>query len=78
MKLRGALRRWFSRRSRVVLTAIVAIVVFFVDGYLAENFVNYSFVGVQDALLVAPILIAVGAVLAALSASVAIRRYLKA
>jgi len=58
--------------------AVVAIVHFFVGGYLAENFTSYSFVGIDDALLVAPILIGVGAVLAAFSASVAIRRYLKA
>ncbi|AYF98713.1 permease-like cell division protein FtsX [Protaetiibacter intestinalis] len=58
--------------------AVVAIVHFFVTGYLSENFTNYSFIGIQDALLVAPILVGVGALLAALSASVAIRRYLKA
>jgi len=58
--------------------AIVAIVHFFVGGYLAESFTGYSFIGIEDALLVAPILVVVGAVLAALSASVAIRRYLKA
>ena len=64
--------------SLLASAAIVAIVALFVDGYLAENFVDYSFIGVDEALLVAPILIGVGAVLAALSASVAIRRYLKA
>ena len=58
--------------------AVVALVHFFVGGYLAETITNYSFVGIQDALLVAPILVVVGAVLAAASASVAIRRYLKA
>jgi cell division transport system permease protein len=64
--------------SVLASAAVVAIVQFFVGGYLAENFTDYSFIGVQDALLVAPILIGVGAVLAGLSASVAIRRYLKA
>ncbi|PZQ91910.1 MAG: cell division protein FtsX [Leifsonia xyli] len=58
--------------------AVAAIVHFFVRGYLAERLTNYSFVGMQDALLVAPVLVGVGALLAALSASVAIRRYLKA
>lgn len=58
--------------------AVVAIVQFFVNGYLAERITDYTFVGLNDALLVAPILIGVGALLAALSASVAIRRYLKA
>lgn len=64
--------------SLLASAAVVAIVQFFVGGYLAENFTDYSFIGLDDALLVAPILIGVGAVLAALSASVAIRRYLKA
>ncbi|TXK17182.1 permease-like cell division protein FtsX [Homoserinibacter sp. GY 40078] len=58
--------------------AVIVIVHFFVQGYLTEMFTTYSFIGLQDALLVAPILIGVGALLAALSASVAIRRYLKA
>lgn len=58
--------------------AVVAIVQFFVKGYIAERFTSYAFVGLSDALLVAPILVGVGALLAALSASVAIRRYLKA
>jgi cell division transport system permease protein len=58
--------------------AVIAIVQFFVNGYLAERLTDYTFIGLGDALLVAPILIGVGALLAALSASVAIRRYLKA
>jgi cell division transport system permease protein len=57
--------------------AIVAIVQFFVQGYLQQTIANTAFVGLPDALIVAPILLLVGAVLAALSASVAIRRYLK-
>jgi cell division transport system permease protein len=57
--------------------AIVAIVQFFVQGYLQQNIPNTGFVGLSDALVVAPILLLVGALLAALSASVAIRRYLK-
>jgi cell division transport system permease protein len=58
--------------------AVVAVVHFFVGGYLTERFTDYTFVGLDEAFLVAPIIIGVGALLAALSASVAIRRYLKA
>lgn len=57
--------------------AIIAIVQFFVQGYLQETITNTAFVGLPDAMVVAPILLLVGALLAALSASVAIRRYLK-
>lgn len=57
--------------------AIVAIVEFFVQGYLAQTLPLTSFVGLSDALLVVPILLAAGAVLAALSANVAITRYLR-
>jgi cell division transport system permease protein len=57
--------------------AIIAIVQFFVQGYLQQTITNTAFVGLPDALVVAPILLLVGALLAALSASVAIRRYLK-
>lgn len=55
----------------------MGIVQFFVQGYLAETLPLTSFVGLQDALLVVPILLAAGAVLAALSANVAITRYLR-
>jgi cell division transport system permease protein len=55
---------------------IVVLVRFFVQGYLATTVPGVS-IGLGDALIVAPILLVVGAVLAALSASVAIRRYLK-
>ncbi|MFT4028711.1 MAG: permease-like cell division protein FtsX [Protaetiibacter sp.] len=58
--------------------AVVAIVQFFVNGYLAERVTDYTFIGLKEAVIVAPVLIGVGALLAALSASVAIRRYLKA
>jgi len=57
--------------------AIIAIVHFFVQGYLQQTILNTAFVGLPDALIVAPIILAVGVILAALSASVAIRRYLK-
>lgn len=58
--------------------AVVLLVQFFVRGYLVDALPTVGFVGVEDALLVWPILLGVGALLAALSASAAIRRYLKA
>lgn len=57
--------------------AIVAIVQFFVQGYLNATPSATPFVGLGDAFIVVPILIVGGAGLAALSAAVAIRRYLK-
>jgi cell division transport system permease protein len=62
--------------------AIVALVQFFVQGYLANNLLSTTsttttLVGLQDAALVVPVLIVVGALLAAASAGVAISRYLK-
>ncbi len=57
--------------------AIVAIVHFFVQGYLNATPSATPFVGLGDALLVVPVLILGGAGLAAISAAVAIRRYLK-
>ncbi|MBX3098248.1 MAG: permease-like cell division protein FtsX [Salinibacterium sp.] len=58
--------------------AIVAIVQFFVKGVLAQTLqTTTTLVGLSDALIVVPILIVVGALLAAASASVAISRYLK-
>jgi cell division transport system permease protein len=58
--------------------AIVGIVQFFVRGYLATALpLGTSLVGLGDALVVVPILIVIGAILAAGSAGVAINRYLK-
>jgi cell division transport system permease protein len=60
--------------------AIVAIVQFFVKGYLASPAVlgsSTTLIGPADAWIVVPILIVVGALLASLSASAAISRYLK-
>ncbi|ANJ26637.1 permease-like cell division protein FtsX [Agromyces aureus] len=56
--------------------AVVAIVHFFVQGYLSER-LSFTFVDLGDALLVVPLLIIVGVLLAALSAGIAIRRYLR-
>ena len=58
--------------------AIVGIVQFFVQGILVQTLqTTTTLVGLGDALTVVPILIVVGALLAAASASVAISRYLK-
>lgn len=58
--------------------AIVAIVQFFVQGYLQQALQRTTtLVGIGDALIVVPILIVLGAALAAASAGVAISRYLK-
>ncbi len=57
--------------------AILAIVQFFVKGYLGAQAQNTPFIGMHEALIVVPILLVVGAVLAASSASFAINRYLK-
>lgn len=57
--------------------AVVAIVHFFVQGYLSTRLQFTSFVDVGDALIVVPILLLVGAILAAISANIAISRYLK-
>lgn len=59
--------------------AIIGIVQFFVHDFLGETLaaLRTGFIGLGDALVVAPLLLLVGATLAALSAGVAIRRYLK-
>lgn len=57
--------------------AVLAIVQFFVQGYLAERLPFTSFVGLADGLLVVPMLIGAGIVLAALASGLAIRRYLR-
>lgn len=56
--------------------AVVAIVYFFVQGYLADA-LSFTFVGLGDALLVVPLLVGVGVLLAAVSAAIAIGRYLR-
>lgn len=61
--------------------AIIALVQFFVHGYLGDTLgferQGVALVSLNDAFVVAPILLGAGALLAALSATVAIRRYLK-
>ncbi|KAB1655080.1 FtsX-like permease family protein [Pseudoclavibacter chungangensis] len=57
--------------------ALVGVAQFFVQGYLAPQMPFTSLVGVADALVVAPILLVLAALIAAISASIAIRRYLR-
>lgn len=57
--------------------AIVAIVHFFVQGYLRVTLPTTNFITLTDGLIVVPILVIVGCALAALSAKFAISRYLK-
>lgn len=57
--------------------AILALVQWGVQGYLAPALPTYPLVTLDAALLVVPVLIAIGVVLAALAAAVAIRRYLR-
>lgn len=59
--------------------AVIAGVQFGVNGYLRQRipFVT-TWVGMGDAWIVVPVLVAIGAILAALSASFAIRRWLRA
>lgn len=57
--------------------AVLAIVQFFVQGYLAERLPFTSFVTLSDATLVLPLLIGAGIILAAGASGLAIRRYLR-
>ncbi|MFM5905667.1 MAG: permease-like cell division protein FtsX [Micrococcales bacterium] len=57
--------------------AVIAIVQFFVQGYLATNLPFTSFVTVQQASAIIPILLGAGVLLAGLASGTAIRRYLK-
>lgn len=57
--------------------AVAVLVRFFVQGYLQRSQPTIAFVGMDQAVIVMPILVVVGVLLAAISASFAIRRYLK-
>lgn len=57
--------------------ASVAIVKFFVQGFLVENVPFTSYITVQQSLIVPPILVGVAVLLSALAAKVAITRYLR-
>jgi cell division transport system permease protein len=56
---------------------VLALIQFFVQGFLAQSLPFTSFVGLSDGMLVVPLLIALGIVLAAIASGLAIRRYLK-
>lgn len=63
--------------SLLAAGAVLGLVVFFVQGFLAERLPFTSFVSISDGMLVVPLLIAAGIVLAAVASGLAIRRYLK-
>ena len=63
--------------SVLASVASVAVVKFFVQGFLAQNVPFTSYITVEQSLIVPPILIGVGIVLSAIAAKVAISRYLR-
>jgi cell division transport system permease protein len=63
--------------SLLAAGAVLGLVIFFVQGFLAERLPFTSFVSLSDGMLVVPLLIAAGVVLAAVASGLAIRRYLK-
>ena len=63
--------------SLLAAGAVLALVAFFVQGFLVERLPFTSFVSLSDGMLVVPLLIAAGIVLAAVASGLAIRRYLK-
>ena len=64
--------------SALAAGAIVLIVRFFVQDFLGSNLgVGIATIGLSDAFAVAPVLLLIGTVLSALSANIAINRYLK-
>jgi cell division transport system permease protein len=89
MRLVGASNRFIQ--TPFILEGVVAALIgsvmagaavfigvrFFVQGYLAGILRSTPFIGLDDAFIVIPVLIAIGAALAAASAGVAISRYLK-
>jgi cell division transport system permease protein len=63
--------------SILAAAVVLGLLQFFVQGFLAESLPFTSFVSVNDGMLVVPLLIAGGVVLAAVASGLAIRRYLK-
>jgi len=63
--------------SVLASAAVLGIVQFFVQGYLAAALPFTSFVGLNQALIIVPILVGAGVLLSALASGAAIRRYLK-
>ena len=58
-------------------SSVLGIVQFFVQGYLAERLPFTNLVTLTDGLLIVPLLVAAGILLAALASGLAIRRYLR-
>jgi cell division transport system permease protein len=63
--------------SLLAAGAVLSVVQFFVQGYLASKLPFTSFVTLTDGLLVAPALIGAGILLSAVASGFAIRRYLR-
>src|SRR5690606_40533900 len=57
--------------------SVIAIVHFFLQGYVAPMLQTIAIVTLDDALIVAPVLVGIGVLFAGVAAAVAIRRYLK-
>ncbi|HET8867822.1 MAG TPA: FtsX-like permease family protein, partial [Agrococcus sp.] len=57
--------------------SVIAVVHFFLQGYVAQMLQTIAIVTIDDALIVAPVLVGIGVLFAGVAAAVAIRRYLK-
>ena len=57
--------------------AVLGLIQFFVQGYLAQRLPLTSFVDISDGMVIVPLLVVLGVLLAGLASGVAIRRYLK-
>ena len=63
--------------SLLAAGAVLAIIKYFVQGYLAARLPLTSFVSMADGMQIFPLLVGVGIVLSAFASGVAIRRYLR-
>ena len=63
--------------SALAAGAVLSVVQFFVQGYLATKLPFTSFVTLADGFIVAPALVAAGILLSAVASGFAIRRYLR-
>jgi cell division transport system permease protein len=63
--------------SALAAGAVLSVVQFFVQGYLATKLPFTNFVNLSDAFLVAPALVVAGILLSAIASGFAIRRYLR-
>jgi len=57
--------------------AVLALIQFFVQGYLVQRLPLTSFVGFSDGMVIVPLLVLAGVLLAGAASGIAIRRYLK-